>query len=122
MHLYFQFFLFLLFLFCTFKESGIEKLTEWSTIPACPSLMCFSTRAVLKGLVLRKIMFTVFDVCVRVLSKFVSALIFFLDFREFVALWLVCRMYRRKIEVFSPDIILCGSLGSKYYYLIRDNG
>ena len=29
--------------FCTLKKknSGIDKSTEWSTIPACPSLMCF---------------------------------------------------------------------------------
>ena len=24
-----------------FKKSGIDKATEWSTIPACPSLMSF---------------------------------------------------------------------------------
>ena len=28
-------------LFCFCFESGIDKSTEWSTIPACPSLMCF---------------------------------------------------------------------------------
>ena len=27
--------------FYTFFKSGIDKSTEWSTIPACPSLMCF---------------------------------------------------------------------------------
>ena len=26
------------------KKSGIDKSTEWSTIPACPSLMCFFNR------------------------------------------------------------------------------
>ena len=31
-HSFFQFF---------FLKSGIDKSTEWSTIPACPSLMCF---------------------------------------------------------------------------------
>ena len=41
---YFNFFLLLLVIsfFYTFKKnSGIDKSTEWSTIPACPSLMCF---------------------------------------------------------------------------------
>ena len=27
-----------------FLKSGIDKWTEWSTIPACPSLMCFFNR------------------------------------------------------------------------------
>ena len=35
--------------------------TEWSTIPACPSLMCYLTGVILKGLTLRK---CVSDVCV----------------------------------------------------------
>ena len=30
--------------FYTFFKSGIDKSTEWSTIPACPSLMCFFNR------------------------------------------------------------------------------
>ena len=46
------------FEFYTLKKSGIDKSTEWSTIPARPSLMCFKnfflTRAVPKGLILRK--------------------------------------------------------------------
>ena len=48
MHLYniLEFFIafvhsfFILFL----KKSGIYKSSEWSTIPACPSLMCFFNR------------------------------------------------------------------------------
>ena len=32
------------FLFYTFLKSGIDKLTEWSTIPGCPSLLCFFNR------------------------------------------------------------------------------
>ena len=38
------FYCFCPFLFYTFKKSGIDKLTEWSTIPAFPSLMCFFNR------------------------------------------------------------------------------
>ena len=30
-----------LFFFYTEKKSGIDKSTEWSTIPACPSLVFF---------------------------------------------------------------------------------
>ena len=41
--------------FSSFFKSGIDKSTEWSTIPACPSLMCFLTGAIPKGLLLRKI-------------------------------------------------------------------
>ena len=47
MHLYniLEFFLLLLSIpFYTFLKSGIDKSTEWSTIPACPSLMCFFNR------------------------------------------------------------------------------
>ena len=30
-------------------KSGIDKSTEWSTIPACPSLMCFFNRGDTEG-------------------------------------------------------------------------
>ena len=53
MHLYhiLEFFLLLLFIpfFYTFLKSGIDKSTEWSTIPACPSLMCFFNRGDTEG-------------------------------------------------------------------------
>ena len=54
MHLYniLEFFLLLLSIpfFTLFKKkSGIDKSTEWSTIPACPSLMCFFNRGDTKG-------------------------------------------------------------------------
>ena len=56
MHLYniLEFFLLLLsipfFFFLYFKKkSGIDKSTEWSTIPACPSLMCFFNRGDTEG-------------------------------------------------------------------------
>ena len=53
-HLY-TIFIFLLllsipfFFFYTFKKSGIDKLPEWSPIPACPSLMCFFSKANAEG-------------------------------------------------------------------------
>ena len=37
------------FFFYTFFNSGIDKSTEWSTIPACPSLMCFFNRVDTEG-------------------------------------------------------------------------
>ena len=42
--IFLNFYCFRPFLFYTFKKSGIDKSTEWSTIPACPSLMCFFNR------------------------------------------------------------------------------
>ena len=38
-----------LFLFLYFLKSGIDKLMEWSTIPACPNLMCFFNRGDTEG-------------------------------------------------------------------------
>ena len=37
------------FLYTFFFKSGIDKSTEWSTIPACPSLMCFFNRGDTEG-------------------------------------------------------------------------
>ena len=63
-----------------------------------------------------KILFLTF--CVYfVICKFLSGLIcvFFFFFREFTVWWLVWRVIRRQTEVyFSPDVIFCGWLGSKY--------
>ena len=43
-----------------FFKSGIDKLTEWSMIPACPSLMCFFNRGNTKGTNSSKILFLTF--------------------------------------------------------------
>ena len=37
------------FFILLFLKSGIDKSTEWSTIPACPSLMCFFNRGDTEG-------------------------------------------------------------------------
>ena len=37
------------FFLYTFLKSGIDKSTEWSTIPACPSFMCFFNRGDTEG-------------------------------------------------------------------------
>ena len=57
------------FLSYTFKKSGIDKLTQWSMIPACPSLMCFFNRGDTQGTNSLKILCSVF---VYVFCKFVS--------------------------------------------------
>ena len=52
MHLFLYFkicYRFCPFLFYTFYKSGIDESTEWSTIPVCPSLMCFFDRGNTKG-------------------------------------------------------------------------
>ena len=49
--------------FILFLKSGIDKSTEWSTIPACPSLMCFFNRGDTEGTNSSKILCSMF-VCV----------------------------------------------------------
>ena len=46
--------------FCTFLKSGINKSMEWSTIPACPSLMCFFNRGDTEGTYSSKILCLMF--------------------------------------------------------------
>ena len=36
------------FFLILFFKSGIDTSTEWSTIPACPRLMCFFNRGITK--------------------------------------------------------------------------
>ena len=57
-----EFFLLLLSIpfFYTFLKSGIDKSTEWSTIPACPSLMCFFNRGDTEGTNFSKILCPMF--------------------------------------------------------------
>ena len=78
MHLYNFFKLLLSIPFLYFKKkSGIDKSTEWSTIPACPSLMCLFNRSDTKETNSSKILCSMF---VYVLCKFVSGLIlWFMD-------------------------------------------
>ena len=47
--IFFIFYYFYPFLFPLKKKSDIDKLTEWSTIPACPSLMCFFNKCDTEG-------------------------------------------------------------------------
>ena len=65
--------------FYTFLKSGIDKLTEWSTIPACPSLMCFFNRGDTEETNSSKNFVLGVSICF-VLCKFVSWLIlWFMD-------------------------------------------
>ena len=63
-----SYFLFKLFFF----KPGIDKSTKRSTIPACPSLMCFFNKGNIEGTNSSKILFLRF---VYVFSKFVLGLI-----------------------------------------------
>ena len=48
------------FFYILFLRSGIDKSTEWSTIPACPSLVCFFNRGGTEGTNSSKILFSMF--------------------------------------------------------------
>ena len=63
MHLYNIFNFFIAFVhsyFYTFLKSGIDKSMEWSTIPACPSLMFFFNRGDTEGTKSSKILCSMF--------------------------------------------------------------
>ena len=61
------------FFFIYFKKKiGIDKSTEWSTIPACPCLMCFANRCDTERTNSSKILCLMY---VHVFCKFVSGLI-----------------------------------------------
>ena len=49
MHLYKKKILLSILFFYTFLKSGIDGSTEWSTIPACPSLVLFFNRGDTEG-------------------------------------------------------------------------
>ena len=69
-------FLFFFFFFYTFLKSGIDKSTEWSTIPACPSLMCFYNRGDTEGTNSSKKLCFMFVYVSFVLNKIVLEMIF----------------------------------------------
>ena len=41
-------------------KSGIDKSTEWTTIPACPSFVCFFNRVGAEGINFSKILCSMF--------------------------------------------------------------
>ena len=54
------------------KKSNIDKSTEWSTIPACPSFMCFFNRGDAEGTRSSNILCLMFVYVCFVLYKFLS--------------------------------------------------
>ena len=111
MHLYNILILFLLSipLKNTFKKSDIDKSTEESTIPVCPSLMdFFFNRGNTEGTNSSKILCLMFVYVCFVLYKFVSGLVLW----SVENLWFddLCteKLGVRLKFVFGPDIILYG--------------
>ena len=89
-------------------SSGIDKSTEWSTIPACPNLMCFFNRGNTEGTNSSREK-KMFDACVCFLCICVRA--------DFVVFGIICGLMTcvlgkkigdRLTTIFSPDVILCG--------------
>ena len=88
---------------------------EWSTISACPSLMCFFNWGNVEGTNSSKILCLML---VYVLLYVNVCQDWFCGFSGICGL-ITCvkskRVNKRQIEVcFSPDVILCGWLGSNY--------
>ena len=98
---------------------GIDKSAEWSTIPTCPSLVgffFFLNRGNTEGTNSSKMLCLIFLYVCFVWCKFASGLILQILKTLWFGDFCVCRISRRQIEVcFSPDVILCGWLGSKYH-------
>ena len=72
--------------FTILKKYDIDKWTEWSKIPACPSPMCFKknflTGAMRKGIFFENF---VFDICVRMFCfEWNCVRTDFVDFGKFV--------------------------------------
>ena len=99
MHLY-NFFFFLRscpFLFLNiFLKAGIDESTEWSTIPACPSLMCFFNMGETDGTDSSKILCSMFVYVLFYVYLCTGLILWFLN-----NLWfddLCARVNRRQIE------------------------
>ena len=89
------------FSLCTFKKSGINKLTKWSTIPACHSLMCFFKRGNTEGTNSSKILYLMFvyvSFYVNLCGDWFVFLFCFV-FWEFVVWLLACVANRKHFEV-----------------------
>ena len=78
-----SFFLFFLYIYILFKKPGTDKSTEWSTILACPSRMCFFNRGDTEGTNSSKILCSMFvyvlfyvNVCTGLILWFLNNLWF----------------------------------------------
>ena len=67
--------------FILFLKSGIDKSTEWSTIPACPSLMCLFNRGDTDGTNSSKILCPMFVYVLFYVN---------LCHDRFCGLWIIC--------------------------------
>ena len=94
MHLYSIFYCSCPFLFYTLKKSGIDKSTEWSTIPACPSLVCFFNRGDTTGTNSSKMLCLMF-VFVLFYVNFVGT--YFVLFADLCVCVCVCTVNKRQI-------------------------
>ena len=81
MHLFNICYRFCPFLSYTFLKSGIDKSAEWSTIPACSSLMCFFNRGDTEGTNSSKILCPMFAYVVFYVN---------LCHDRFCGLWIIC--------------------------------
>ena len=68
-----------IFLFNTFLKSGIDKSTEWSTVPACPSLMCFFNKGDTEGTKSSKVLCSMFVYVLFYVNLCTGLILWFLD-------------------------------------------
>ena len=80
--------------FILFKKSGIDKSTEWSTIPACPSLMCFFNRGDTAGTNSSKVLCPLF-----------VYILFYVTLCHdwFCGLWIICGLMTCVRSKWEPD-------------------
>ena len=62
-----------------FLKSGIDKSTEWSTIPACPGLMCFFNRGDTRETNSSKIMCSIFVYVLLYINLCTGLILWFLN-------------------------------------------
>ena len=67
------------FLLYTFLKSGIDRSMEWSTIPACPSPMCFFNRGYTKGTDSSKILCLMFVYVLFYVNLYTGLILWFLN-------------------------------------------
>ena len=109
----FIYFLKIFYCFCPFLfyafflKSGIDKTTEWCTIPASPSLMCFFNRGGTEGTYSSRVLCSMFVCVLFCVSLCAGLILWFLSnlwFDDLCAEWIGERLN----SVFSRDVILCG--------------
>ena len=93
--------------FIYFLKSSIDKSTEWSTIPARPSLMCFFNRGDTEGTNSSKILCSMFLYVLFYVNLCTGLILWFLN--DFWFDDVRAESIRDRLNiVFSRDVILCG--------------